>query len=139
MCAFSIERFLLYFFLMIGDIIYSVPSALPDFYTFQFFGPLILRLFLGGLVIHSGYQNVMSGEKRGGAFELFTGFLLVIGLFTQIAALLLAIMTIAVMVNFYRRGETSLMAHVLPYYILLLGVSIALLFLGPGAFAIDLP
>ena len=118
---------------------YSVPSALPDFYTFQFYGPLILRLFVGILVTHSGYQNVGRGRRGVGAFELLIGFFLVLGLFTQIVALLLAVTTTAVMVNFYRRGETPLMANVFPYYILLFGVSVALLFFGPGAFAIDLP
>ncbi len=81
----------------------------------------------------------MRGGRVVGAFELLVGFFLIIGLFTQIAGLLLAIVTVVIIVNFYRRGESSLMMHVLPYYILLFGVSVALLFLGPGAVAIDLP
>lgn len=81
----------------------------------------------------------MRGRRGVGAFELLIGFFFILGLFTQIAALLLATVTAVVVVNFYRRGELPLMTHVLPYYILLFGASIALLFLGPGAVAVDLP
>ena len=66
------------------------------------------------------------------------GALLVVGLYTQGAVLVTgALMLVATFIKW--RKPSALPRNTIEFYIILAVASFALLFLGPGAFAIDLP
>jgi uncharacterized membrane protein YphA (DoxX/SURF4 family) len=67
--------------------------------------------------------------------------LLFLGLYTQIAALVVTLASLlAVIIKIrVRLAEHQSLSQGVEYYFLLLAIAVSLLFLGAGAFAIDLP
>ena len=119
-------------------------SLLPTLLSYQQLSPLIIRLVLGVTLIYFGYQKVMkrgkssgSNSKLYGAVEMFIAIFLIIGLFTQLAALLNAI--ILVIKLGFKAKNKELLTYGINYYILLLAMALALIFTGPGFLAFDLP
>jgi hypothetical protein len=119
-------------------------NVFPDFLAYGFLlGPMLVRVCLGLFVLASALRMWRTPPTpEGGALffhyliggTLFgVGVLLCVGLFTQVAALLSAIIFAykAFGTKLTRGGER-------PGYLLATGVSLALLFLGAGAFAFDL-
>jgi uncharacterized membrane protein YphA (DoxX/SURF4 family) len=125
-------------------------SILPDLLNFSSFAPIFLRLALGGTFLGYGLREVFkpkylpaeTGLSTGwviiiGLWESFIGALLVVGLFTQIAALLASLELLGYLfLHFKNRGKTSLP---LDYIFVMLAVAISLMLLGPGLLAFDLP
>ncbi len=131
-------------------------SILPDLYTYQQFAPFILRAVAGFMFIYFAYLKFFpEREQRIDFFarihlrpaqlfwgivsviELVGGVLLVLGLFTQLAALVLAVlMLFAVIIKLWRFD--ALASHI-SYYLLLFAVLVSLIFLGPGFWAFDYP
>lgn len=134
----------------------NVLSVFPDLLTYGLFAPLILRLTLGFILLYFALLKVTSdraskiasfeslGMRPGNVFvsivggiELVTGLLLIFGLYTQVAALASAALMLAATIIKARRRDA--LPNDIEFYILLLAVSVSLLFLGAGFFAIDLP
>ena len=130
-------------------------SVFPQLLDWQFFGPLFLRLALGFIFLAHGYQK-LAGDKSGlagylkslrfkpGKFwawlviciEFFGGILLIVGLWTQLAALILAIEFLVILI-WVQRGKPFIGGREFDFLIFM--ALFALLVLGPGALAFDLP
>lgn len=118
-------------------------AIFPSLLAFEQFAPLIIRLVLGITLAYFGYlkirelgQSSGSNSKIYGFVEIIIAIFLIIGLFTQLAALLNAI--ILVIKLGYKAHEKALLSNGINYYILLLAMAISLLFSGAGLFAFDI-
>ncbi len=120
-------------------------SLFPDLFTYQLFAVTLLRVTAGYFfLLFAGHSFRALIRARGGGglvrtlgaiyalTQFVAGMLLVVGLYTQGAAI--AGVVLAVLPTGKRR--TACEHHV---HLLLFTLSAALLLLGPGAFAIDLP
>ena len=131
-------------------------NPFPDLLTYSLLAPLILRLVAGlifidlGLIIFKGEKTRWLASFKAlripkeelavkifGAVQIIAGVMFVLGLYTQIAALILALITFAETYIEYK--EPVILKRNFVFYILLLTISLSLLFSGAGAFAIDLP
>lgn len=132
-------------------------SLFPSLLDFQMLGIFALRVTLGFIFIYFWYEKVT--HQRAERIEFFeklklrpakiyfyfvssiegiVGAFLVIGLYTQGAAIVTgALMTVASFIKW--RKPSALHRNTLDFYVILAVVSFSLLFLGPGAFAVDLP
>lgn len=132
-------------------------SLFPQLLDFEMFGPLLLRIGLAVIFIAHGYPKLFKKEvflgtvqffeavniKPGkfwvltvGVVEFCGGILLLVGLFTQLVALLLAInMLVAILKVNLKKG----LVGGYEFELVLLCSALALLVLGPGVFSLDLP
>ena len=131
-------------------------NTFPSLLTFSILSPFILRIVLGFIVINLGYLK-LSEEKDSWkklfeiinihpaenlvkflAFvEIIGGFVLLAGAYTQLTAMIFAVLFFCEAVLEYR--ESDLENRDLTFYILVFSISLSLIFLGAGAFAFDLP
>lgn len=119
-------------------------SIFPDALAFQGFAPLIIRLVLGGTLAYFGYLKIKgvgkssgSNSKVYGITEVAIAFCIIIGLFTQLAALLNVLILIIKLGH--KMQEKAFLSNGVNYYILLLAMALSLVFTGGGFFAFDLP
>lgn len=117
-------------------------SLFPSLLTFEQISPTILRLTLAVVFIFWAFKRFKK-EKRSdqtvvfAILELLVGILLVIGLFTQLAALVATIIMLIQLIQKMRDG--SFMTDGVNYYFILFVISLGLIFTGPGFFSFDLP
>ncbi|HTK33524.1 MAG TPA: DoxX family protein [Candidatus Paceibacterota bacterium] len=118
-------------------------SLFPSLLAYEQVGPLIIRLVLGITLLYFGYEKLIkkgtssgSNAKGYGAVEVIIAIFLIIGLFTQLAALLNAIILI-IKLSFKAR-DRKLLNDGINYYVLLLAMAVAIIFMGPGLLAYDL-
>jgi len=118
-------------------------SIFPSLLVYEQFGPFIIRLILGITLAYFGYRKMVnkgtssgSNAKAYGAVEVLVALFLIVGLFTQLAALLNAI--ILVIKLGFKARDKALFSDGINYYVLLLAMAIATIFMGPGFFAFDL-
>lgn len=121
-----------------------MPSLFPYLFTYDQVAPLILRLVLGITLAYFGYRKIQKrGKSSGsnsliyGAVEILVAIFLIIGLFTQLAAIINAV--ILVIKLGYKIRNKAFLTNGINYYILLLAIALAVIVLGPGWFAFDLP
>ncbi len=134
-----------------------MPSLFPELFTYGFLATGILRITLGLIFVWFAYEKFFHKRAESLAFfeklrmkpaivffvivtgiEFIAGVGLVIGFYTQVAALITGVlMTLATFIKLYR--PDALHRNTLEFYITLAVLSFALIFLGPGAFAFDLP
>lgn len=132
-------------------------SLFPHLLDYQMLGIFMLRATLGLIFIYFWYEKVFLFKKDQIHFyekiglrpakvffllvsstEGVAGALLTIGLYTQGAAIVAGVlMTLASLIKWHK--PSALPKNTNDFYVILMIVSFALLFLGPGAFAIDLP
>lgn len=131
-------------------------SIFPDLLTYGLIAPFILRVSLGLVLVYFSYLKFGKdrmekivffdslGMKPGvfyvntiGGIELIGGILLVVGAYTQIAALGAALIMLVATFIKWRHPES--LRNDIEFYILLFIVALSLVFLGAGFFAIDLP
>ena len=117
-------------------------SLFPSLFTWSFFGIAFLRIVLALIVGAHAWEHLKDAKVSReipafvlGILEAFIAIFLLIGLFTQVAALLLAIVMIASLVLKYNHRDN----YPITYYLLLAAIALALMTLGPGAYAIDWP
>jgi uncharacterized membrane protein YphA (DoxX/SURF4 family) len=118
-------------------------SLLPSLLTYEQVGPLIIRLVVGITLAYFGYEKTRKhGESSGsnsvtyGVVEIVIALFLVVGLYTQIAALLNAVILVIKLGAKAKDGK--LLSDGINYYILLLAMAISLVFTGPGFLAFDM-
>jgi uncharacterized membrane protein YphA (DoxX/SURF4 family) len=125
-------------------------SLFPSLFTWSFFGIAFLRVVLALVLGAHAWEHLkdarsakVAGAMILGLIEAILALLLLIGLFTQVAALLLAVLMIASLVLKYQHRDNlpiGLQNHYPPvYYVLIAAIALSLLVLGPGAWAIDWP
>lgn len=119
-------------------------STFPSLLAFEGFAPLIIRVVLGVTLAWFGYQKIKGRGQSSGSNSLIYGIIevvisvfLIIGLFTQIAALLNAL--ILVIKLGFKVNQKAFLTNGINYYLLLLAMAISLVFTGPGFIAFDLP
>lgn len=119
-------------------------SLFPSLLSFGLLAPLLLRLTLGVIVLFWGYNGVKLGKSKSdvtkisfSVLDLIVGALLIIGLFTQLAALVAAIIFAVKLVN--KARSKALFTDGVNYYFILFIIALALVFSGAGFFAFDLP
>lgn len=131
-------------------------SVFPDLLAFGLLAPFILRIALGLVFIRFGLHKLGSGRadkttffeslgwKPGGYFafgfgaiELIAGLLLVVGLYTQLAALVAALIILGTLI--LKSKTANGIESSRGFLALLLVIALSLLVSGAGFFAFDLP
>lgn len=131
-------------------------NTFPSLLTFGLAAPFILRVVLGIIFILAGYIKIF--KKRGDSIHMFSeaafpdpvfffwlvatveilgGLALVLGFGTQIAAILIGLISLGGLIIKIRKPE--LLRQTLDFYIFALVIAISLLFTGAGFWAFDLP
>ncbi len=131
-------------------------NPFPELLTYSMIAPFLLRVVAGIIFINLGklalqgersrwlislstikFPRPEVGVKILGILEILGGIMLLAGFYTQIAALVLAVLTFAE--AFVEYKDPAILKRTLVFYILLLAISLSLLLSGAGAFAIDIP
>lgn len=116
-------------------------SLFPTLFSYSQLGPFLLRVILGATLIYFAYNNLTrnqatNNEKAAGVLEGLSGILLVIGLFTQAAALVAAIILSVRLAK--KIAAKAFLTSGINYYLILLFIALSLLVSGAGSFAFDL-
>jgi len=131
-------------------------NPFPELLALSFFAPLILRVVLGIILIDLGFLK-FKGEKAAwrSSFEALNlrpteiflplyallqivgGLLLIVGLWTQIAALAFVIFIGTELYVEWQARE--ILKRDIVFYVLIFAISLSLLLTGAGAYAIDIP
>jgi uncharacterized membrane protein YphA (DoxX/SURF4 family) len=120
-------------------------SAFPNLFTYGILVPLFFRVYLGFFLWRlavSDFKKSRSHEKSSkflilALVQFILGAALLVGFMTQISALILTLGILVKLGGFRRDG--AIQARTIDFYTLLFLVSLALVFLGPGLWSIDLP
>lgn len=131
-------------------------NPFPDLLTYSLLAPFILRVVAGFIFINLGVLAFKNEKERWlvslstlkipdpkltlkilGGIEIIAGIMLILGFYTQIAALLLALLTFAEVYVEYK--DPTILKRNFVFYIMILSILLSLLLSGAGAFAIDLP
>jgi uncharacterized membrane protein YphA (DoxX/SURF4 family) len=117
-------------------------SAFPYLLSWGELAPLIIRATLGSIFIYWAYRAFRKGPatlqtKIVAVAECIAGILLVIGLWTQVAALFAAIDLVMRLVE--RIRSKAFLTDGVNYYLVLLVLALSLLVTGAGFMAFDLP
>ena len=131
-------------------------NTFPDLLTFSTLAPLILRVVFGLIVINLGYLKLGKEKlewqelfetihfhpaiffvKLFAFIEIVGGLFYLAGAYIQLVSIIFAVLFFCEAVLDYRESEIE--ERDLTFYILMFTISLSLIFLGAGAFAIDLP
>jgi uncharacterized membrane protein YphA (DoxX/SURF4 family) len=116
-------------------------SLFPSLLSFDPLAPFLLRLTLAAILIHWAYGHIKYKKQAGavaiGLIEGVIGILFVIGLFTQLAALVAIVLLPIKLIQKIKAG--ALFTDGVNYYFIVLIIAVSLLFMGPGAYSFDLP
>ena len=134
-----------------------MPSLFPELFNFSFVAPFVLRIALGIPLIIGGFRKIIAKEKTPqrilGGIVFLSGIFLVIGLFTQAAAIAVSLIIIVnsiIMRPKFLTSETSVEIGSTPVVrgqhprswterLIKLAIAVSLILTGPGMFAFDLP
>ena len=131
-------------------------NTFPDLLVFSLFAPFILRLTLGFIFIRFGGLT-LSGDRHRlltifqkirvpnatflvfvfGALEIISGVLLVIGLYTQIAALIAGVISLILLLSKLSGKPFGSSGALFDF--VLFSIALSLLVSGAGFLAFDLP
>jgi uncharacterized membrane protein YphA (DoxX/SURF4 family) len=114
-------------------------NAFPTLMALGLLAPFIIRIVAGAAFLHLGAKRVrVSGYMKGlGILEIIGGALLILGLWTQVAALVLSIILVVKLIQKIDAGK--FLSAGVNYYILLLALTLSLVLTGAGFLAFDLP
>ncbi|HEY4508161.1 MAG TPA: DoxX family protein [Candidatus Paceibacterota bacterium] len=130
-------------------------NPFPDLLAFGLVAPLLLRVAVGLMFVNAGIKklcrkswvislferlNLKPASSYAVAFgvvEVVSGFLLVVGLFTQIASL--ATLVVSVFMLYEKNKRPAEMPGSRGVFLLLCIISLSLLFSGAGFLAFDVP
>lgn len=131
-------------------------NPFPELLNYQFFIPTLLRLTLGIFIILFGFKKIKGDQEHLTTFfeslslkpgslyiktlafaEMILGGLLILGLLTQIAAIIVAIILLVSLIIAYRNTEVQIEKSSI--YVLLLVLAVSIMILGAGYMAVDLP
>jgi uncharacterized membrane protein YphA (DoxX/SURF4 family) len=131
-------------------------NPFPDLLTYSLLAPFLLRLIVGFVFIDLGVLLFKKENERWilsfktlripkpiiatkilAIIQVAGGAMLIVGLYTQIAALVLGILTFIEVYLEYK--DPSILKRNIVFYMLVFTILLSLLLSGAGAFAIDLP
>lgn len=131
-------------------------NPFPDLLILGSLAPFILRFVLGIIAVNSGILKTKDEKARWietlriahipeaglvvvalGIIEIITGAMLIVGLYTQVAALIYGIIALICLYAEYR--DSALVKRDLVFYVLIVSISLSLLLSGAGSFSLDLP
>ena len=119
-------------------------SIFPSLLSYQELSPFLIRLVLGITLAYFGYRKIKGrGQSSGsnsvlyGAVEILVSIFILIGLYTQLAALINVIILVIKLA--FKARNKQLLTDGINYYILLLVMAISLMVTGAGWWAFDLP
>lgn len=129
-----------------------MPSVFPELLFLGLLGPLIIRVFVGVVLLWWGHRRLLRRIRDAGAMvppvhptslkttlglvEILVGLALIVGFYTQVAAIAGGVL--ATLYFFIaRRGIPTPGGRIA--YAALLVMSLSLIVTGAGAFAFDLP
>lgn len=131
-------------------------SVFPELLSYEMLGVSIIRISLGCLIFYFGlittgskrlvYSEKIKAKKYPfysiipwilGLLEILIGGFLIIGFLTQVVVLI--IICLLVDLIFIESFIGKILNFPIVFYIFIMLISSALLFLGPGFWAIDLP
>jgi len=131
-------------------------NPFPDLLVYSLLAPFILRVVAGLIFMNLGVLAFKNEKERWvislstlnipnprmavkifGVIEIISGISLILGFYTQIAALILALLTFTEAYVEYK--DPAILKRNFVFYIMLLAITLSLLLSGAGAFAIDLP
>lgn len=112
----------------------------PTLLTYNLIAPIIIRIVLGVVFFYIGYKRIKTKEKElvlFGIITLILGILFIVGLLTQLAAIVASFILVVQLVH--KMKTRSFLTAGVNYYILLLAMSLSLIFSGAGMLALDWP
>ena len=122
-------------------------TLFPELLDWGFFVPFLFRIFLAYYILTSSVghwkhvKKVAANEKMSWTllcfFELLLGLLYITGSYVQPIAAIGFVM--AMLAVYLKRTHRSHFPQTNEFYMLIGLVSLSLIFLGPGAYAVDLP
>ncbi len=117
-------------------------SIFPSLLAWEQLSPFIIRIALGAVFLywsHKAIKNkkLSSIEKIFGYLEGVAGILLIVGIWTQAAALFACIKLAGCLFGKIRHRQ--FLTDGVNYYLILLVMAISLLLTGAGFFAFDIP
>ncbi len=131
-------------------------NTFPDLLTYSQLAPFILRVVLGLIFIDLGLLKFKAEKSRWiisfealhlkpaeilvsvfGALQLVAGAMLIVGLYTQVAALVLVILTGMEVYTEYK--DARILKRDIVFYVLLFSIALSLLITGAGQYAFDIP
>ncbi|MES2213847.1 MAG: DoxX family membrane protein [Patescibacteria group bacterium] len=131
-------------------------NTFPELLTYSQMAPFILRVVIGLIFLDLGLLKFKAEKSRWiaslqalgigspeifvsllGALEIIGGIMLIIGIYTQVAALGFIILTGLEIYIEYK--EAALLKRNIVFYVLLCSIALSLLLTGAGAFAFDIP
>jgi uncharacterized membrane protein YphA (DoxX/SURF4 family) len=116
-------------------------NPFPQLLVYSTMAPLILRIVLGLIFVDLGWIKLrtrrLSLPSLLGLLEVIGAIMLIVGFYTQIAALGFLILTgIELYIEW---KDAAVLKGDLVFYILLFAISLSLLLTGAGAYAKDIP
>jgi uncharacterized membrane protein YphA (DoxX/SURF4 family) len=131
-------------------------NTFPELLSYSLMGPFILRVVLGIILIDLGLLKLKSEKSRWissfealhlkpakeivtavGIVDIVGGLMLVIGLYTQIAALVFVIFFgIEIFIEW---KDSRILKRDTTFYVLVMAIAFSLLITGAGKFAFDIP
>ncbi|MEI6396578.1 MAG: hypothetical protein WCO48_00675 [Candidatus Taylorbacteria bacterium] len=116
-------------------------SLFPTLLSWSQVSPLILRIILGAVFLHWAYKAlkhrpISNNKKIVALIEFLTGALLILGLWTQAAAIAAGINLIIRLAE--RMQKKAFLTDGVNYYLILLVLALSLLITGPGIWAKDI-
>ena len=117
-------------------------STFPSLLSWSQFSPFLIRITLGTILIFWAYRvladkSIDSQNKIIGIIEAISGIMLVIGLWSQIAALIVTVDLVIRLVGKIR--NKAFLTDGVNYYLVLLVMALSLMVTGAGFWAFDLP
>lgn len=131
-------------------------NPFPELLSLGLLAPLILRVVVGGIFLNTGYLKLTKEKQRWAVFmntirlkpakqfvtalgiiEIVAGIMLILGLYTQYACLVLIVLVAKEWFVEYR--EDVLVVRDIVFYTLVGAILVSLLFTGAGFLAFDLP
>jgi uncharacterized membrane protein YphA (DoxX/SURF4 family) len=125
-------------------------NTFPELLSFGLLSPFLIRIVLGLIVIDLGFASLKTEKKERlrvisltkipnpkyvlkafSYLQMIAGFFVFIGLYTQIAALVLILLTF--IETFIEYKESSLLRRDLGFYLMMFVMSVSLLLSGAGA------
>ncbi len=118
-------------------------NPFPSLLDFSLLAPLLVRVALGFVFLHLAYSALPHYKKMVWLVVLLeilaalAGIALIVGLFTQVASLLAALISLAF--SLFPKQTALPFTVEKRLALLLFAISLSLLFSGAGLFAFDLP